>query len=346
MYYIDQKYLLLVSSQLKQFKKKSDGLYNFRCPYCGDSKKSQTKARGFIFRKENSMIYKCHNCGVGASFKNFLRQVDSKIYNEYILERYKKKEVEPDITQFRKPRFLLGDSPLKSLIKVSTLEHNHPVKKFLENRQIPSHSHHELFLAPKFFEWVNTLVPNKFPSLDGDHPRLVIPFFDERDKMFAFQGRAFGKENPKYITIVLDSARDKIYGLNKVDWNKKVFVVEGPIDSLFLDNCIATAQSDLRISYKKQNVVLIPDNEPRNKEIVKQIEKFIDEHYSVVLWPEYVKEKDINDMILSGRTKTEIQKIINENVYSGIKAKTQFVFWKKVELKNEKNLSRNQYRHG
>ena len=134
MYYIDQKYLLLVSSQLKLFKKKNDGLYNFRCPYCGDSKKSQTKARGFMFRKENSMIYKCHNCGVGASFKNFLKHVDSKIYNEYILERYKKKEVEPDITQFRKPRFLLGDSPLKSLIKVSTLEHHHPVKKFLENR--------------------------------------------------------------------------------------------------------------------------------------------------------------------------------------------------------------------
>ena len=345
MYYIDQKYLLLLSSQLKQFKKKNDGLYNFRCPYCGDSKKSETKARGFMFRKENSMIYKCHNCGVGASFKNFVKHVDSKIYNEYILERYKKKEVEPDISQFRKPKFLLGDSPLKSLIKVSTLEHNHPVKKFLENRQIPSHSHHELFLAPKFFEWVNTLVPNKFSSLDGDHPRLVIPFFDERDKMFAFQGRAFGKENPKYITIVLDSDRDKIYGLNNVDWNKKVYVVEGPIDSLFLDNCIATAQSDLRVS-KKDSVILIPDNEPRNKEIVKQIERFISDGYSVVLWPEYVKEKDINDMILSGKSKSEIQKIINENVYSGIKAKTQFVFWKKVELKNEKNLSRNQHRHG
>ena len=298
-----------------------------------------------MFRKENSMIYKCHNCGVGASFKNFLKQVDSKIYNEYILERYKKKEVEPDITQFRKPRFLLGDSPLKSLIKVSTLEHHHPVKKFLENRQIPSHSHHELFLAPKFFEWVNTLVPNKFPSLDGDHPRLVIPFFDERDKMFAFQGRAFGKENPKYITIVLDSDRDKIYGLNNVDWNKKVYVVEGPIDSLFLENCIATAQSDLRIKKKKENVILIPDNEPRNKEIVKQIERFIDDDYSVVLWPEYVKEKDINEMIMSGKTDIEIKTIINENVYSGIQAKTQFVFWKKVELKNEKNLSRNQYRN-
>ena len=346
MYYIDQKYLLLVSPQLKQFKKKNDGLYNFRCPYCGDSKKSETKARGFVFRKENTMIYKCHNCGIGTSFKKLLRQIDLKIYNEYILERYKKKEFEPDISKFTQPKFLLGDSPLKSLIKISTLEYNHPVKKFIEDRQIPSQSHYELFLVSKFYEWVNTLVPNKFPSLDGDHPRLVIPFFDEQDKMFAFQGRAFGKENPKYITIVLDSERDKIYGLNKIDWNKKVYVVEGPIDSLFLDNCVATAQSDLRIKSKKENLILIPDNEPRNKEIVKQIERFINDGYSVVLWPEYVKEKDINEMIVSGKTKTEIQKIINENVYSGIKAKAQFVFWKKVELKNEKNLSRNQYRHG
>ena len=128
MYYIDQKYLLLISSQLKQFKKKNDGLYNFRCPYCGDSQKSQTKARGFMFRKENSMIYKCHNCGVGASLKNFLKHVDSKIHNEYILERYKKKEFEPDISQFKKPKFLAKDSPLKSLVKISTLEHTHPVK--------------------------------------------------------------------------------------------------------------------------------------------------------------------------------------------------------------------------
>ena len=292
------------------------------------------------------MIYKCHNCGVGASFKNFLNQVDSKIHNEYILERYKKKEVEPDISQFKQTKILLGDSPLKSLIKVSTLEHTHPVKKFVDDRQIPSHTHHQLFFAPKFYEWVNSLVPNKFPNLDGDHPRLVIPFFDEQNKMFAFQGRAFGKENPKYITIILDSKKDKVYGLNNVDWNKKVYVVEGPIDSLFLENCIATAQSDLRIKHKKDNVILIPDNEPRNKEIVKQIEKFINDGYSVVLWPEYVKEKDINEMVLSGRTDTEIKTIINEHVYSGIQAKTQFVFWKKVELKNEKNLSRNQYRHG
>ena len=119
-----------------------------------------------------------------------------------------------------------------------------------------------------------------------------------------------------------------------------------PIFSKELFNSsIFSREETLRIKSKKENLILIPDNEPRNKEIVKQIERFINDGYSVVLWPEYVKEKDINEMIVSGKTKTEIQKIINENVYSGIKAKAQFVFWKKVEFKNEKNLSRNQHRH-
>ena len=147
--------------------------------------------------------------------------------------------------------------------------------------------------------------------------------------MFAFQGRAFGKEEPKYITIVLDSLKEKVYGLNKVDWKKTVYVVEGPIDSLFLDNCVATAQSDLRLKDRKNNIVLVPDNEPRNEQIVKQIGKFIDNNYSVVLWPESVSEKDINEMILSGRSKSEIHDIIKENTFSGISAKLKFTNWRK-----------------
>ena len=57
--FIEQKYLNIVSSQLSRFKKTNDFLWNFRCPYCGDSQKSTTKARGFVFRKEQNLIYKC-----------------------------------------------------------------------------------------------------------------------------------------------------------------------------------------------------------------------------------------------------------------------------------------------
>jgi len=329
--YIEQKYLLLASSQLSQFTKKGDYLWNFRCPYCGDSHKSKTKARGYVFRKEQKLLYRCHNCSKGTTLQGLLKHIDVNIYKDYIFEQFKKdktnKELDGKLT-FTQPKFMKG-SPLKSLKKISQLKHDHPVKKFVDSRKIPSRTHFELFFAPKFYSWVNTIIPNKFPSVEGDHPRLVIPFFDENNNMFAFQGRAFGKEEPKYITIVLDSLKEKVYGLNKVDWKKTVYVVEGPIDSLFLDNCVATAQSDLRLKDRKNNIVLVPDNEPRNEQIVKQIGKFIDNNYSVVLWPESVSEKDINEMILSGRTKSEIHDIIKENTFSGISAKLKFTNWRK-----------------
>ena len=326
--YVEQKYLNLISSQLQRFKKTNDFVWNFRCPYCGDSQKNQSKARGFVFRKESNLIYKCHNCGIGASFKNLLNHVDPKICNDYIMERYKKNEPEVDIGKFTQPKFMKGPSPLKSLKKVSSLNHAHAVKRFVASSQIPSKVHYELFYAPKFYEWVNKIIPNKFPSLKGDHPRLVIPFLDENNKMFAFQGRAFGNEIPKYITITLDPDKNKIYGLNRLDTKKPKLVVEGPIDSLFLDNCIAVAGADFT-RLEKENTTIIFDNERRNLEVLKQIEKTIDLGYKVALWPDDLKEKDINDMIISGKTKDEVQTIIKNNSYQGNMAKIRFTTWRR-----------------
>jgi len=244
------------------------------------------------------------------------------------MEAYKPTEDVPDIGKFTQPKFMKGSTPLKSLKKVSSLKHDHPVKKFIDARQIPSKYHFELFYAPKFFQWVNTVIPNKFPSLKGDHPRLVIPFFDENNKLFAFQGRAFGNEIPKYVTITLED-KPLVYGLNRVDKSKPVKVVEGPIDSLFLDNCIAVAGADFtRLAV--DNLTVIFDNERRNIQILKQIEKTIDKNYNVVLWPDDIQEKDINDMILAGRSKEGIQSIISDNTFNGNMAKLRFSKWRRT----------------
>jgi hypothetical protein len=75
---------------------------------------------------------------------------------------------------------------------------------------------------------------------------------------------------------------------------------------------------------------LIPDNEPRNKEVVKQIEKYINEKYNVVIWPSDIQQKDINEMIMSGKTERDIKDIIARNTFSGLLAKTKLSQWKKV----------------
>ena len=146
--------------------------------------------------------------------------------------------------------------------------------------------------------------------------------------MFAFQGRAFGDEIPKYITIILDPTKNKIYGLNRVKKDRPLYAVEGPIDSLFLDNCVAVAGADFT-RLEKENTTIIFDNERRNLEVLKQIEKTIDLGYKVVLWPDDLKEKDINDMIISGKTKDEVQTIINNNSYQGNMAKIRFTTWRR-----------------
>jgi transcription elongation factor Elf1 len=346
MSYIDTKYLNFISPQLQMFKKKGDNLWNFRCPYCGDSQKSKTKARGFVFRKKNDLFFKCHNCDTGASLSNLIKYVDSNLHNDYIMERYKKgvqtTAPSPEF-KFNAPVFR-KKSVLKCLQSIQELSPNHPARGIVEQRKIPPKCFNELYLCKSFYKFTNSLIPNKFPSLDGDHPRLLIPFRDEKGEVFAYQGRAFGKEQPKYITIKLDDDKDKIFGLDKVDKNKSIFVVEGPLDSLFLDNCIAVAGADfskpLSIGGRlitNEELTVIYDNEPRNREINKQIEKTIEQGRNVCLWPDSIKHKDINDMIIAGYSKEKIEEIIVDNTFYGVAAKLRFVEWKKI---NERSVER------
>ena len=94
MLYLDTKYISLISGKLQKFKK-SNTTYNFRCPYCGDSQKNKNRARGYFFQKKGSYIFKCHNCGVGRTLANFLKDNDSSLFSEYLLESYKAFAVTP-----------------------------------------------------------------------------------------------------------------------------------------------------------------------------------------------------------------------------------------------------------
>lgn len=330
--FIDYKYVGLVSSRLERFKKRGNDTYNCRCPLCGDSQSNKSKTRGYILSKGDKTLYYCHNCGASMSLGNFIKTLDPTLYKEYAQERFVEKHnkierpKEPDITSFKKPTFISG-TPLNKLKKVSQLDPAHPAKMYIDSRLIPTPFHARLFYAPKFKAWVNTIVPDKFDATK-DEPRLIIPFLDENGDLFAFQGRSFAKDGIRYITIILDETKPRLFGLDKLDTSKTFYVTEGPIDSMFLPNAIAMAGADLPTVLNKDNAIIVFDNEPRNKDIVKRIEKYINQGYKVCIWPEYVPYKDINEMVMSGLT--TFKNIIDNNIYQGLAAKARLASWKKV----------------
>ena len=331
--YIDLKFINDLSGRLSQFKKKTDYLFNFRCPHCGDSQKSKTKARAYLYRVKNDMFFKCHNCGQGQNLANFIKFVDPKLYESYLLERYKKSAPATPKPKFDfKPTKFTDQTPIDDLKSIKDLPEDHPARLYCDNRKIPEKYFDKLFLSDKFMTLVNEVKPNTY-KITKDHPRLIIPFYDTTGKVFAFQGRAFGKEQPKYLTIKLDENKQKVYGLDKVNFQKPIYITEGPIDSLFIDNCLAAGGADLFLKNKipNENITYIFDNEPRNKEIVKRMYKVIEQDFNVVIWPEDLQLKDVNDMIMSGLTKFELQDIISNNTYSKLSALTKLNYWKKIK---------------
>jgi hypothetical protein len=231
------------------------------------------------------------------------------------------------VFKFEKPVFSQKDF---NLSKISELNTTHPARQFLDNRRIPVKYLGELYFAEKFKEWTNSQ-KQTFDNLDNDEPRIIIPL-KNHEKIFGFQGRSINpKSKLKYITIILDDNHPKIYGLDKIDWNKTVYVVEGPFDSMFIDNSIAMVGADIDkmffVSNFETEFVMVYDNEKRNKQIVDRMEKSISWKFPIVIWPDIIQQKDINDMILSG---LNVQSMLESNVYSGLQAKTKLTSWKKT----------------
>lgn len=330
MSYIDVKYIGLVSPQLQKFAKKKDSLYNFRCPYCGDSKKRKDKARGYIFKVKNDYVFKCHNCGVGRTFTNFLKDNCLHLYNQYVLERYKEgltgkntQTKDPDFN-FTKPNFIKRRNSI-GLEKVSELNITHPARVFLEDRKIKDLDY--FYYCPKFKEWTNSQL-EVFPNLKQDGPRIIIPLRDKDGNMFGYQGRSLApKAKLRYITIMLDDTKPKIFGLDRINYEAPVYITEGPFDSTFISNSVAMCGSDVDISSFGFDFVYIFDNEPRNKQICDRMQKAIDNNIKIVIWPSTIIQKDINDMVLAGH---DVQNVVESNTYKGLEAKLKLTEWKKV----------------
>ena len=291
---VDSKYIGLVSPRLQKFKKVKNNLFNFRCPICGDSKKNKSKTRGYFYTIKADVNFRCHNCGASMTFSNFLKEIDTVLHKQYVFERFKDGKSGRG-TVVEEPKFNFQPPEFKQKIDLPKADSNERAKEYLERRKLnPS----DFYYTSKFKAWTNSH-KKTFDDFNYDEPRIIIPLFYKKS-WIGFQGRSLGPNSVKYITVIFNENSPKIYGLDNIRTDAPVFVTEGPFDSTFIRNSIAMCGADGDVGkWGVSTPVWVYDNEPRSKEITSRISNNITNGESVVIWPNQIKEKDINDMVLA-----------------------------------------------
>lgn len=342
MSYIDEKYALMLSPRLSLFKSIKNKVWNFRCPLCGDSKKSEFKARGYLYYQKDVFFFKCHNC-IAMPFSAFLKRMDANLYDEYKLENFR--EYGSDKVQKRQKKQTKKSESYrkeyedlclldKVFDKIYDLEPDHKAIEYLNSRKIPIEQWNRIYYIDDIrdFELLKEKYRRLYDCKKYKESRIVFPLYNLRGQLSAVIMRSLVPDDSmRYINVKIIEDDLMLFGIDEIDSKKRIYCVEGPVDSLFIKNSIAvcgTSFNKLNHIDENHDVVYIFDNQPRNKDVCKLIEKKIEHNESVkiVIWPERLIEKDINDMVLSDLNYMDI---INENIYSGLRAKMQFNKWKK-----------------
>jgi len=332
--YIDRQFIGLISLRLDNFTNKGNDLYNFRCPFCGDSSTNKAKKRGYLYRKKQNIFYKCHNCGVGMGLSNFIKRLDPTLYDEYSFAKFKDKHtptVRKQIIKKEKQKKSIVDNSLDSLECIAGLSNDHHCKEYVNSRVIPVEYHCELYYAADFGKFVKETRPDKHHKVMDGQNRLVIPFFSKKGKFIGYQGRGLSG-GMRYITITFDESENDpfIFGMDKLNSEKTIYILEGPIDSMFVENSIALAGSTKHIDFDPKNSVLIFDNECRSKEIVSLMQARLHDGYGIFIWPSASFYKDINLLAMGGWRNKDIMDMINNNTYRGMSGELHINLWKRI----------------
>ena len=292
---------------------------NFRCNVCGDSQDKKHVKRGFLLfnhgkNNERYWVYKCQRptcqaCEKAWGAERWLKFTDPFLFNcyenelkqcnrddghadairdkiekmralkelEFVNDAIKKLEQEKKDIKFFKP-ILKGET---DLFKDAIV--------YCEKRKLPYERWKEFFVA----------TGGKYQN------RLIIPFFDDENKIHYWQGRHLYGHEPKYLNRTVDKS-EAIYNFHHINKTQPVVVLEGPFDSMFVENAIATL--GLSLAEKMQDQIdkldayyLFDNDEAGNV----KARKFLKAGKFVFLWKDFLKEmkltkdvKDINDAIL------------------------------------------------
>lgn len=340
---IQKRYARLLGRTLKRFKQIKSDLFNYRCPYCGDSQKNDRKARGYIFLspEKTNLLFKCHNCGEAGPFQKLLKDHDEGLYRQYLADvlRHKDGYERDQIQKKKKAPKVPDEKPTIDILaskgagKVSELPDDFMAVKYLRKRMVPESEWDKIFYTDQFKKFIHRVQPDKFQKITNDSPAIIFPLLDyDGEHLNGFQCRNLDpNDDLRYMTIKL-SEENRFYGLHRMRENEEpTYVMEGAIDSLMLPpGALAVCGSDLLSAYF-EDAIYIFDNEPRNRQIVHKIEQAIAAGLKVCLLPSDLYKMDLNDIVTKGHASMdELPSLIQNHTSSGLQAHMKFSEWRKL----------------
>lgn len=343
---LQEEYINRLSHRLERFQKVG-AVYKCRCPICGDSESNSRKTRGYFYqvndgsggRKYN---FKCHNCNASMSFLKFLVSVFPDLSQEYRLSTIKTDHSFSFAMNTKGPvvDWNSEECEFPNIKNSSTFS---TALAWLRNRKIPEESIGCFGFTGKFADYcVGTFLIGSEKEKDYVHnrlpndPRILIPYRTRNGALFALQGRAIDSSSGiRYMTVKRTDNHMKIFGLDRMNKTKRIYVTEGPFDSMFLPNAVAIGGAGFSSEFLdsmetvRKNIVVVYDNEPRNKQIVESIQQAINFGVEVVIWKNgFTDQKDINDMVVAeNKSSTDILDFIQSHTFSGVRASFELGRW-------------------
>lgn len=334
MIWIDTKYANLLSSKLDLYKVKKHNpfLANFRCPICGDSQKSKTKARGYLWATSDGLVMKCHNCNASMKFDKFIEHVDERLYKQYRFEKFSgkaNKKVAKQNVKFNTKEKMYAKKTLQDVLQcVKNLKENHPAVEYCRGRKLPDYKLSYIYYVDDVSK-ITSVLPEYRDKIKTNEPRIILPFYDRENNLVGLTMRAIDDNKLRYVTLRLDENKPMIYGYDQVNLSERIICVEGPIDSLFLPNAVAVGGSDMKkaVELLPDDTIYVFDNEPRNVQICSLMSKLIKSNRSVCIWPTAMMGKDINHMVQLGYK--DVASVIYNNTFSHLNATAKLSNWRK-----------------
>ena len=98
----NEEYIQKLAPSLPNFEKVKDGVYKYRCVFCGDSKKNPNKRSGYFYLINNSQNYRCFKCNHRSSLKTVLQELKPELYMEYMQGEISNREIFRDVNNQRR----------------------------------------------------------------------------------------------------------------------------------------------------------------------------------------------------------------------------------------------------